>query len=59
MHGNIALEILHDKISLLYMLNTDELTFQESNEDSFDSLHAINIMFVLNIIQALVCDVQL
>ncbi len=40
-------------------LNTDKLTFQESNEDSFNSLDAINIMFVINIVQALVGDFKL
>ncbi len=40
-------------------LNTDKLTFQESNEDSLNSLDAINIMVIINIIQDLVSNVQL
>jgi hypothetical protein len=37
----------------------DELTFQESYEDSFNSLETINKMLVANIVHSLVYDVQL
>jgi hypothetical protein len=43
----------------MYIYCKDKLTFQESNEDGFDSLDAINIKFVVNIDQDLVFDVQL
>ena len=37
----------------------DELTFQESYEDRFDSLETFNKMLVANIVRSLVYDVQL
>jgi hypothetical protein len=37
----------------------DKLTFQESSEDGFDSLDAINIKFFVNIVHDLVYDVPL